>query len=105
MGGERAAASYHSIASEAQNPFHAFALPLKAHDSALAPSPCVNALAKRAVCITANKCALEVMSANRLKAVIVVQDVRTGVLVAFAASHPSELDATTPVSPLSLSAR
>lgn len=95
--------SNHSMAWEAQNSFHALALPLKAHDSALAASPCVNALAKRAVCISANKRALEVMSANRLKAVIVVQDVRTGALVAFAASHPSELDATTRVSPLSLS--
>ena len=32
-----------------------------------------------------------------------VQDVRTGAVVAFAASQPSELDITTPVSPLSLS--
>jgi cell division protein FtsI/penicillin-binding protein 2 len=55
------------------------------------------------VCVSANKRSLEVMRTNRLKAVIVVQDVRTGALVAFAASHPSELDVTTPVSPLSLS--
>jgi cell division protein FtsI/penicillin-binding protein 2 len=92
-----------SLAWEAQNSFHASALPLKAHDSALAASPCAKALAKRAVCSTANERALAVMSANRLKAVIVVQEVQTGALVAFAASHPSEVDATTPVSPLSLS--
>ncbi|MCA1592039.1 MAG: hypothetical protein LC754_05195 [Acidobacteria bacterium] len=95
--------SYLSIARETQNSFHTTTPPLKAQDSALAASPCVNALAQRAVCAAANKRALEVMSANRLKAVIVVQDVRTGALVAFAASHPSELDVTTPVSPLSLS--
>ena len=95
--------SYVSIACETQNSFRTTTPPLKAQASALAASPCVNALAQRAVCAVANKRVLEVMSANRLKAVIVVQDVRTGALVAFAASHPSELDVTTPVSPLSLS--
>lgn len=95
--------SYLSIAYETQNSVHTSTPPLKAQDSALAASPCVNALAQRAVCAAANERALEVMSANRLKAVIVVQDVRTGALVAFAASHPSELDVTTPASPLSLS--
>lgn len=95
--------SYLPTPHETQNSFHILTAPPTAHDSALAASPCVNALAQRAVCAAANKRALEVISANRLKAVIVVQDVRTGVLVAFAASHPSELDVTAAVSPLSVS--
>lgn len=94
--------SYFSIACETQNSFHTSTPTRKTHDSALAASPCANALARRAVCSTANKRSLEVMGASGLKAVIVVQDVRTGALVAFAASHPSELDVTTPISPLSL---
>ena len=91
------------IASETQNSFHTSPPPHKAHEPSRAASPCVNALEQRAVCASANKRALELMSANRLKAIVVVQDVQTGALVAFAASHPSELDVTTPVSPLSLS--
>ncbi len=94
---------YHSTAGETPHPFHTPGPRPKAHDSTLAASPCVSALAKRAVCVSANRRAQEVMSANRLKAVTVVQDVRSGAIVAFAASHPSELDVTTPVSPLSLS--
>ncbi|MBA3442846.1 MAG: hypothetical protein H0T92_23610 [Pyrinomonadaceae bacterium] len=43
------------------------------------------------------------MSASHLEAITVVQDVRTGALVAFAASQPSKLDVITPVLPLSLS--
>jgi hypothetical protein len=95
--------SSRAIASEMQNPFPSLTPPLKAKDSTLAASPCVSALAQCAVCDSANKRALEIMSASQLKAVTVVQDVRTGALVAFAASQPSELDVTTPVSPLSLS--
>src|SRR5205085_3238023 len=70
---------------------------------ALAVPPCMNALAQRAVCVAANERALEIMSASKLEAVTVVQDVRTGALVAFAASRPSELEITTAVCPLSLS--
>ncbi|MBA2501813.1 MAG: hypothetical protein H0V27_02935 [Pyrinomonadaceae bacterium] len=92
-----------AVTSETQNSFPAPTPPRKANDSALAASPCVNALEQRAVCVAANKRAAAIMSANRLKAVTVVQDVRTGALVAFAASHPSELDVTRPVNPLSLS--
>ena len=77
--------------------------PLKANDPSLAASPCANALAQRAVCVAANKRALEIMGTSQLKAVIVVQDVRTGAIAAFAASQPSEVDITTPISPLSLS--
>ena len=66
-------------------------------------SPCANALAQRAVCVAANTRALEIMSASHLEAFTVVEDVRTGALVAFAASVPSSLDVTTPVLPLSLS--
>lgn len=77
--------------------------PSRARDSAPAASPCLRVLAQRAVCASANRRALEVMGADRLKAVAVVQDVRTGALVSFAASEPSEVDVTTQVSPLSLS--
>ena len=66
-------------------------------------SPCADALSRRAVCAAANRRALEIMSAARLEAFTVVQDVRTGALVAFAASQPSNLDVTTPLMPLSLS--
>jgi len=71
--------------------------------SAAQSLPCANALARRAVCAAANNRALEIMRARRLKAVTVVQDVRTGALVAFAASQPSEVNITTPIRPLSLS--
>jgi len=66
-------------------------------------SPCANALARRVVCVAANKRALEIISAGQLEAFTVVQDVSTGALVAFAASRPSNLDINTPVLPLSLS--
>ncbi len=95
--------SFRAIANGTQKPFPTPTPSLKADDSALAASPCVNALAERAVCVAASKRALEIMNASRLKAVTVVQDVQTGALVAFAASQPSEADVTTPVSPLSLS--
>ena len=95
--------SFYAIANGMQNSFPTPTSPLKTNVSALAASPCVNALAQHAVCVAANKRALEIMNASRLKAVTVVQDVRTGALVAFAASQPSEVDVTTPVSPLSLS--
>jgi cell division protein FtsI/penicillin-binding protein 2 len=77
--------------------------PLEASDAVLAASPCVKALTQHAVCVAANTRALAIMRARHLKAVIVVQDVRTGALVAFAATQPSEVDITTPISPLSLS--
>jgi membrane peptidoglycan carboxypeptidase len=71
--------------------------------SAAQSLPCASALARRAVCTPANRRALEIMRARRLKAVTVVQDVRTGALVAFAASQPSEVNITTSIRPLSLS--
>src|SRR4030095_2426182 len=77
--------------------------PLEASDAVLAASPCVKALTQHAVCVAANTRARAIMRAPPLKAVIVVQDVRTGALVAFAATQPSEVDITTPISPLSLS--
>jgi len=95
--------SFCAIAKETQNSFPAPTPPLKANDSTLAASPCANALAQRAVCDSANNCALEIMSASKLEAVTVIQDVQTGAVIAFAASEPSKLDVTTPVSPLSLS--
>ena len=78
-------------------------LPLEAGDVFLGSSPCLNALAQRAVCSAANKRALAIIRERQVKAITVVQDVRTGALVAFAATHRSELDITTPISPLSLS--
>ena len=95
--------SSYAKAKETQKPFATPTPPFKANDSTLAASPCANALAQNTVCDSANNRALEIMSANQLKAVVVVQDVQTGAVVAFAASQPSELDVTTPVSPLSLS--
>ena len=76
---------------------------LKAGESSLSASPCAKALAHRAICADANRRALEIINASRLEAVTVVQDVRTGAVVAFAASQPTDLDVTTFVSPLSLS--
>ncbi len=76
---------------------------LKANDSALSASPCVNALSQGAVCAAANKRTLEIMNASKLEAITVVQDVQTGAVVAFTASQPSKLDVTTPVLPLSVS--
>jgi membrane peptidoglycan carboxypeptidase len=65
-------------------------------------SPCARALTQGAVCVAANERALEIMNAGRLEAFTVVQDVKTGALVAFAASQPSRLDVSTPVLPLSV---
>jgi cell division protein FtsI/penicillin-binding protein 2 len=63
--------------------------------------PCATALSKSVVCETANNYALERMKAGNLEAIIVMQDVRTGALVAFAASNPEKLDVTTALLPLS----
>jgi cell division protein FtsI/penicillin-binding protein 2 len=65
-------------------------------------SACASAMAQRAVCLAANQRAVEIMNARQLEAFMVVQEVRTGVLVAFAASQPSKLDVTTAVLPLSV---
>ncbi|HYL99632.1 MAG TPA: penicillin-binding transpeptidase domain-containing protein [Blastocatellia bacterium] len=81
---------------------HANALEVSA-SRRTAPSPCAKSLARWCVCEAANQRALEILNANHAKAFIVVQDVQTGALVAFAATDPSELDVTTPVNPLSLS--
>jgi cell division protein FtsI/penicillin-binding protein 2 len=90
-----------ATAKEEHNPLPAV-LPSKRNDADSIASPCAKALAQGATCIVANKRALEIMNARQLKAVMVVQDVRTGAVVACAASQPSELDVTTPVAPLSL---
>jgi beta-lactamase class A len=63
--------------------------------------PCARSLERRAVCDAANARALDLMRAGNLEATMVVQDVQSGSLVAFAASHPGELDVTTKLSPLS----
>jgi cell division protein FtsI/penicillin-binding protein 2 len=54
------------------------------------------------VCNDANERALDIMGASGLEAITVAQDVRTGALVAFAASEPTKLDVTTFVLPLSV---
>jgi cell division protein FtsI/penicillin-binding protein 2 len=66
------------------------------------PAPCTRALAQRAFCEAANQHALDYMKANNLTAVTVVQNVRNGALVVFAASNPAQLDVTTSLSPLSV---
>jgi cell division protein FtsI/penicillin-binding protein 2 len=71
-------------------------------NGAAAPD-CRQALAQQAVCEAANDAALGAMRANHLEAVTVMQDVRSGALVAFAASAPARLDVSTLVLPLSLS--
>jgi hypothetical protein len=63
--------------------------------------PCEDAIARGAVCQAASDRALELMRAGSLEAITVMQDVRTGSLVAFAASAPEKLDVTTAVLPLS----
>lgn len=73
-----------------------------AGESVPAASPCADALRQGAVCEAANRHALGLMNGRSLEAFVVVQDVRTGALVAFAASRPSELDVTSPVLPLSV---
>lgn len=66
-------------------------------------SPCTAAIDIGAVCESANQHAAEIMNAGGLEAFTVVQNVRTGALVVFAASRPESLDVTTPVLPLSVS--
>jgi cell division protein FtsI/penicillin-binding protein 2 len=70
-------------------------------DSISNTAPCANALTQQAVCEAANRRALEIMNTRNLEAIIVVQDVQTGALVAFAASNPKDLDVTSQVLPLS----
>jgi len=65
-------------------------------------APCTRALAQQAVCEAANQHALDYAKANNLTAITVVQDVRTGAVVAFAASDSAQLDVTTSVLPLSV---
>ncbi len=74
----------------------------KSHSDYSWSAPCTLALARRVVCGAANQHALEYMKANNLNAVTVVQNVRTGALVAFAASEPAQLDVSTGVLPLSV---
>jgi len=68
-----------------------------------AASGCKDALAHHPDCDTASRVALEAMQSRHLEAVTVVQYVDSPMLAAFAASHPSKLDISTPVLPLALS--
>lgn len=95
--------SFRATAGDAQNSSPAPRPQPETNDAALAVSPCAGALAQRIVCPAANRRALDIINASRLEAITVVQDVRTGALVAFAASRPSSLDVTTPLLPLSVS--
>lgn len=52
--------------------------------------PCAAALAQDSVCEAANQRALEIMRAEHLVAITVVQDVRTAALIAFAATDPAK---------------
>jgi len=63
--------------------------------------PCATAFRRGAVCEPANNYALERMKEGQLEAIIVMLDVQTGALIAFAASNPAKLDVTTPLRPLS----
>jgi hypothetical protein len=64
-------------------------------------TPCDEALSKGVVCEAANKYALERMKEGNLEAIIVMQEVRTGALVAFAALDPATFDVTSSLLPLS----
>jgi hypothetical protein len=72
-------------------------------DRTLAESqnPCAAALSDGVVCEPANQRALEIMKQSNLEAIIVMQVVQTGRLIAFAASDPAKLDVTTALLPLS----
>jgi cell division protein FtsI/penicillin-binding protein 2 len=77
---------------------------------ASANPPCANALAQHAICAAANEEAARLIAARHLAGAIVIQDVRTGALVAFAsvpappdsAGKNLNIDVTSPVLPLSL---
>lgn len=77
-------------------------VPQKHDEPGASASPCANALARGTVCMVANVRALAIMQAGNFEAFIVVQDVGTGALVAFAASQPARLDVSTSVLPLSV---
>jgi hypothetical protein len=64
-------------------------------------SPGITSFKDATVCEAANQRVLEIMRAGNLEAIIVMQDVQTGGLIAFAASNPAKFDVTTPVLPLS----
>ncbi len=69
--------------------------------TAAADNPCAAALAKGVVCQAASQRALEIMKADNLEAITVMQDVKTGALIVVAASDPQRLDVTSPLLPLS----
>ncbi len=63
--------------------------------------PCRAAIASGKICQAATERALQLMRAGNLEAITVVQDVRSGSLIASAASYPEKLAVTTPLLPLS----
>ena len=66
-----------------------------------AEASCDETLGKAAVCEPANQHAVDIMKAGDLEAIVVIQDVKTGGLVVFAAADPAKLDVTTALVPLS----
>ena len=66
-----------------------------------ASGPCDMAIENSIVCEAANQQALKLMGARHLQAIMVMQDVRTGSVLASAASDPKSLDVTTSLPPLS----
>lgn len=67
-----------------------------------AGGPCAKEIANGQVCESASRRALELMQFADLQAITVVQNARTGALVAFAAADPIKFDVSTPVPPLSV---
>ena len=63
--------------------------------------PCTEALASGSVCEAANRRAVEIIKAGNLEAVIALQDVRTGNLLAFAGSDLDKFGVISPLQPLS----
>lgn len=72
-----------------------------AGEGRISNGPCATAIAESAVCEAANERAIELFKRDHLVGTLVIQNVQTGSLVAFAASDPARLDVNTSVLPLS----
>ena len=65
-------------------------------------APCASEIVKGVVCEAANQHALALIRSANLAGITLVQNVRTGELVAFAATDPLKLDVSSPILPLSI---
>ena len=74
---------------------------LVAARSQSASGPCDITIENSIVCEAANQQALKLMGERHVRAIMVMQDVRTGSVLAFAASDPKSVDVTTSLLPLS----